>query len=414
MDKQGLGASSPASATAAAPGTAQLQLAAEMLVARLERLPFTRKHAGIFAVLGTATLFDGLDLVMIGICLPLIIATFHITIAQAGPLIASLAWGATIGALGVGLIAERWGRRNALLVSCVVMGLGALIAVFAQDLNSLIVARVIQGIGVGAEIPIAGAMFSEFQRGKSRGLFGMLWESLAPWGGIVANVVLFIFVQLKFGNDAWRGLFAFSALSMLVIFARSRFLPESPRWLINQGRLSEATAIIEEFEASARRSGQALGEPVPVPQPKVQKTNPRELFGQEYRGRTLMACVWIGLTYFNGYGLAPLTTTFLVTLGGLDLPAAIGLGTLQVWIYLVWQYICAATLDRFGRRFWMGWIQLWSVAVYLVAAYIVGVLGIHTWQVIWGAAVLSTLGVLPATTGFYVYTPELFPTRLRA
>jgi len=155
---------------------------ADALIARMERLPFTRKHWLVAAVLCTATFFDGYDNLMMASALSLLVAALGIPLTSAGVLISATFWGQAIGAPLSGVVAEKWGRRTVLLVSCVIMGVTALGSAFAQDLNQLIIARAIQGLGVGAEVPIAGAMFNEFVKSKHRGGVVYAYQLMFSWG----------------------------------------------------------------------------------------------------------------------------------------------------------------------------------------------------------------------------------------
>jgi putative MFS transporter len=386
---------------------------ADILVARLERLPFSRKHWVVAAVLCTATFFDGYDNLMIASALPLILAALSVPLATAGVLVAASFWGQLFGSPLAGILAERWGRRSVLLVSCGIMGATAVLAGFAQDFNQLLVARAIQGFGMGAEIPIAGAMFNEFVRSTHRGGAVFAYETMFAWGGYVAPWLALGFIGL-FGQDqAWRALFLFGALPIVMVFVRKRALPESPRWLVNQGRNDDAEHIIEEFERSAARSGKPLPEPKVIVQPKLRPTNFIELFRPPYRGRTVMMLVWIMMTYAFTYGYQPFVATLYVTVGGLPIASAILLTAVGQLIAIPYNYFVAFTVDRFGRRFYFGWGLIWAALVLAVGAIVVGYFGIKTWPVLFALTQLALLGTV-STIGFYVYAPELFPTRMRA
>src|SRR5919199_1938898 len=250
---------------------------ADALVARLERLPFTRKHWLVAAVLCTATFFDGYDNLMITATLPLIVASMGLSFAEAGVLITATFWGQAIGAPGSGILAERWGRRAVLLVSCGLMGVTAIIAALAQNLDQLIIARAIQGLGVGAEVPIAGAMFNEFLRSQHRGGVVMAYETMFSWGGFVAPWLALGLIALVGQNEAWRGMFLFASFPLLMVFIRNRFLPESPRWLLNRGHFDAADRVVGQFEESALGAGKPLPEPVVVARPLVKPTRLLEL-----------------------------------------------------------------------------------------------------------------------------------------
>jgi MFS transporter, putative metabolite:H+ symporter len=387
---------------------------ADALIARLERLPFTRKHWLVAAILCTATFFDGYDNLMITATLPLLAAAFGLAPVELGVLITATFWGQVIGAPLSGVLAERSGRRAVLLVSCLLMGVTAVMAGLAQSIDQLIVARAIQGLGVGAEVPIAGAMFNEFLRSRHRGGVVMAYETMFSWGGFVAPWLALGLIALVGPSQAWRGMFLFAAFPVLMIFVRSRFLPESPRWLLNRGRLDEAARVVTQFEQSAVRAGKSLPEPVVVVRPLVKPTRLLELFQSEYRGRTAMMLVWIGMTYAYTYGYAPFVAALYTSVGGLPLASAIGLAAASQLISTPYLYLVAYGLDRVGRRFFFGWGLVYAAAVLLVGAIVVGPLGLRSWPVLFAVTVLVNFGTSPSNAGFYVYAPELFPTRMRA
>jgi putative MFS transporter len=300
-----------------------------------------------------------------------------------------------------------------LLISCGIMGATAVLAGFAQDFNQLLIARAIQGFGMGAEIPIAGAMFNEFVRSTHRGGAVFAYETMFAWGGYVAPWLALGCIAL-FGQDqAWRALFLFGAIPIVMVFVRRRALPESPRWLVNQGRNDEAEHIIADFERSAARAGKPLMDPKIIVQPKLQPTNFIELFQEPYRGRTLMMLVWIMMTYAFTYGYQPFVASLYVSVGGLPIASAILLTAAGQLIAIPYNYFVAFTVDRFGRRFYFGWGLLWAALVLVVGAVVVGYFGIKTWPVLFALTQLALFGTT-STIGFYIYTPELFPTRMRA
>jgi MFS transporter, putative metabolite:H+ symporter len=387
---------------------------ADLLIARLERLPFTRRHWLVAAVLCTATFFDGYDNLMITATLPLIIAGLGLSLGQAGVLITATFWGQAIGAPLSGILAERWGRRAVLLISCGVMGVTAIGAALAQNLDQLIWARAIQGLGVGAEVPIAGAMFNEFVKSRNRGAVVMAYETMFSWGGFVAPWLALGMIALIGQNEAWRGMFLFASLPLVMVFIRNRFLPESPRWLLNRGRFGQAEQVVADLEASATRAHQPLPEPVVVAQPLVKPTNFLELFQSEYRGRTAMMLVWIGMTYAYTYGYAPFVAALYTSVGGLPVANALLLAAAAQLVSTPYLYVVGYFLDRLGRRFFFGWGLVYAAVVLFIGAIVVGPLGMRSWPVLFALTVLLNFGISPSNAGFYVYGPELFPTRMRA
>lgn len=143
--------------------------AADNTVARLERLPFGRTHLRVGALLGVGTFFDAFDSLIIAVVLTVVLTTFDVDFTNAGILISAAYVGQFIGAIVLGVVAERYGRRLGFVISLGTFGLLSLAVATAWNFESLLVLRLLPGIGLGAEVPIAGALFNEFVRGRSRG-----------------------------------------------------------------------------------------------------------------------------------------------------------------------------------------------------------------------------------------------------
>ena len=366
-------------------------------------------------MLCTATFFDGFDGLVIQSALPLILTAMGVSLASAGVIVSAQFWGGVIGGLSAGILAERYGRRRVLLASCGILGLTSIFVAFAQDFNQLVLARTVQGAAGAMEIPIAGAMFNEFVKSSHRGTAVYVYETMYAWGGYVAPWLGLAFIALVGQNEAWRGMFLFGALPLLMVLIRKRALPESPRWLLNQGRVQEAQTIIEQFELSAekRAGGQPLAEPVVIAQPQIKKTNFLELFQSQYRGRTIMMLVWIMMVYAFTFGYRPFIAALYVTVGGLPIASALALTIAGQLISIPWNYFVAFTLDRFGRRFYFGWGLVFGALVMAIGAIVVGSFGLKSWPVLFAVTQITAMAAT-STIGFFVYVPELYPTRMRA
>jgi putative MFS transporter len=257
-------------------------------------------------------------------------------------------------------------------------------------------------------------MFNEFLRSQHRGGVVMAYETMFSWGGFVAPWLALGLIALVGQNEAWRGMFLFASLPLLMVFIRNRFLPESPRWLLNRGQFDKADRVVADFEESALRAGKSLPEPVVVARPLVKPTRFLELFESEYRGRTLMMLVWIGMTYAYTYGYAPFVAALYTRVGGLPVTSALLLAAVSQLISTPYLYVVAFGLDRIGRKFFFGWGLVYAAVVLVIGAVVVGPLGLTSWPVLFALTVLINFGTSPSNAGFYVYAPELFPTRMRA
>lgn len=387
--------------------------AADNTVARLERLPFGRVHLRVASLLGTGTFFDAFDSLVIAAVLTVVINTFHVELGSAGLLISAAYLGQFVGAIALGALAERYGRRRAFIFSLACFGLLSLAAAFAWSFESLLVLRLLQGIGLGAEVPIAGALFNEFVRGRSRGRAVMMYESIFSWGILLAPLIGLLFFQV-FGQElGWRLLFVFGALPVVVAAVAYYKLPESPRWLAERGRTAEAAKVLDEMEADARARGVTLEEPEVKAPADVKPTRFGELFSPVYRRRTALSWVTWFCGYFILYGFSTWLPTLYVKLGGLPTGSALGLTAVVSAVYLVEIYVFALTVDRVGRKPWF--VGGFALAVLGgVFGCVAIALGATAWPVLFVAGLLMGLGISPVTAGLYLYTPELYPTRMRA
>src|ERR687885_661872 len=134
--------------------------AADEIVARMERLPFGRFQLRLASLLGIGTFFDAYDSLAISVALTVIFTTLNIGFANAGLLIGAAYVGQFVGAITFGYLGERLGRKPTFVVALGVFGLFSLVTAFTWDFQSLLAARLLQGLG--AEVPLAAALFNEY------------------------------------------------------------------------------------------------------------------------------------------------------------------------------------------------------------------------------------------------------------
>lgn len=400
----------------AAAGRPEAAAEAAALLGRVEQVPLNPFHIRVAGILGVGIFFDSFDGLILAVALTAILQSLGAPLSVAGVLIAASYLGQIIGAIGFGFVSERYGRKIAFVVSSGIFGLLSLVAAFAWSVESLMLIRLLQGIGLGAEVPVAAAMFNEFVRAKARGRIVMIYESLFVWGILAASLVGGLMLAVFPPQNAWRYLFLIGGIPVLTsVWAYFR-LPESPRHLLHKGDIDAARAVVESMEAQVR-AGAPLDPVPPAPSAGTALTEPRtrfgELFGAEYRGRTAMLwCTWF-TTYFALWGLTTFLPTLLVRAGLSQSAAALLSGAITIGD-LIAVYIAAVTLDRLGRRFWF----ITGFALAIVGALLgvlgIGVLGISGWVVFFIAGATLLVGVNINAPLIYMYTAELYPTRMRA
>lgn len=386
------------------------------LVARMERIPLTRLHLRIASILGVGTFFDSFDTLAIAVAMPAILGAFHADVRVAGFMIAAGYLGQIAGAIGFGFASERFGRKAAFVASSALFGALSLVAALAWSAESLMVIRLLQGVGLGAEVPVAAAMFNEFVRARARGRIVLVYESLFVWGILAASLVGGLLLAVFPPSDAWRYLFAIGAAPMIAAGWAYFRLPESPRHLVHKGDLQGARATVEQLEASPH-----LGSTGPADDAAAATidhvTEPRtrfgELFASTYLRRTAMLwCTWF-TTYFALWGLTTFLPTLLVRDGVSQSNASLLAGAITIGDMVV-VYLAAATLDRLGRRFWFTSGYCLALVGAAVGVISIGLLGVPGWPMLYAASAALLIGVNINAPLIYMYTAELYPTRMRA
>ncbi|MGH7033923.1 MAG: MFS transporter, partial [Stellaceae bacterium] len=358
-------------------------------------------------------LFDAFDSLSIGAALTMIVATFHLDYRSAGALISAAFAGQFVGAIAFGYLGERIGRKWAFIAALTIFGSCSIAAALAQSVDQIMVARVIQGIGLGAEVPVAAALFTEFVRGSARGLFVMIYESIFVWGLFLAPAVGLACYSLFGPALGWRVLFAVGSLPLIAAVVAAVKLPESPRWLASKGRLDEAQSVVAQMEEEARTLERPLLEARHV-KVSPQSTKFSELFTGIYGKRTFVVWTMWFCSYFISNGFRSWAPTLYMKIGGLPASYALMLTIASGAIELVTCYVVAISVDKHGRRPWFAGAFTLAAIGAVLGAIATGPLGLHGWRPLLFCGVIMTLGTGTNGLGVYLYTPELYPTRMRA
>src|SRR5215472_8009412 len=231
--------------------------------ARLDRLPISSFHYRIFWLVGAGMFFDGYDLYVAGGVLASTLQTKFSTLPQNLQFLSLTFVGMTVGSLITGFVGDRMGRRFTYQINLLIFGLASLAAAFAQDMTQLIVCRLIQGLGLGAEIVVGYSTLTEFVPPKTRGRW-LAFMAFVVVAGFPVTAILSYLIIPSFG---WRPMFVIAGIGSLIVWYLRKNLPESPRWLEAQGRTEEAEALMQtiEKEAAGGRPLPPVVVPAPVP-----------------------------------------------------------------------------------------------------------------------------------------------------
>ena len=403
----------------------------QQIVARLERLEVWSLSYLFIGIIGLGFLFTFYDIFDINV-------SFIQTCVELNkgctpenalgslplPVLLNLA-GYVVGTLVLSPIADRIGRRNMLMVTMLITGLGSLYNAFVGDYANFNIARIVTGMGIGADLAIVNTYVNEVAPRRARAKFTTIIFIMSALGALVGIWLGLILTTpptpwplgLPFAvagpgfEIGWRWMYGVGAILAVIAVLLRIELPESPRWLIGQGRFEAADGVVRAMEERAARHG-PLAEPLladtygatvpPSPVPY------RDLFGHALYVRRiiLLFLIWF-IGYITVYSFA---SGFTAVLSALKYPppeagviAAVG-----TFGFVAEAAVMSAIVEKLERRYWLPI----AAVITIIGSLVVASAGTNIW--------VSFLGAILIFAGFnlwvsptYALTAECFPTRAR-
>src|SRR4030095_16019436 len=184
----------------------------------------------------------GFDFAVISGALPFLKDKFNLNEYWEGFATGSLALGAMIGCVVAGKIADKKGRKPGLLIAASVFGISSLFMAFAPNRDFFIASRFMAGIGVGMASMLSPMYIAEIAPAKFRGRMVAINQLTIVLGILITNLVNYSLRNN--GDDAWRWMFGLGAIPSLLFFIGVLWMPESPRWLAQTGKINKASGIL--------------------------------------------------------------------------------------------------------------------------------------------------------------------------
>lgn len=211
--------------------------------------PFSRFQWLIFALCFLIVLLDGFDTAAIGYIAPSLIQEWGVTKPDLAPVLSAALFGLAAGALASGPLSDRLGRRLVLNVSVLVFAVACLASAFAGDLQSLTVWRFITGLGLGAAMPNAVTLISEYCPSKRRALLTNAMFSGFPLGAALGGFLAAWMIP-QFG---WRSVLVLGGVAPVVLLVLMLlWMPESVRYMVAKGLPTERVrAVLCRISAAA-------------------------------------------------------------------------------------------------------------------------------------------------------------------
>ena len=368
----------------------------------IDRIGFGPFQRRLLLACGVTWAADAFELLAIGFALPGVREDFGLTSTWQSGAIASAAFvGMLLGATFWGRVADRIGRRLGFQLTVLIFAVFGTLSAFAPSAEWLAVLRFLAGFGLGGALPLDFSLMSEFLPRRNRGRYLVLLESFWAVGTVAVAGLAFLIVP----DHGWRPLLAVSGIAaLLVLWIRAR-VPESPRWLVAAGREEEAREILA--AVAAENGTTAPDGPLHVAGAGEPPPGAGALLAPALRRQTLMLWLsWfaIGLAY---YGLFVYLPTIFVE-RGYSFVQTYGYSLILAGAQIPGYLTAAWLVESWGRR--------GTLVAYLAASgafTVLFALADSTTAVVACACLMSFFS-LGAWAALYAYTPEAYPTNLRA
>ncbi len=388
------------------------------VAARLDRLPKSRYIRKLIILLSLGACFEFYDLFFSAYIAPAFYSSGIFTPTTKGFLgfdgfasfVAALFAGLFVGTLVFSPVSDRFGRRAIFSFSLLWYSVCTFVMALQATAPAINLWRFLAGIGLGVEMITVGVYVSELapkeRRGEAFALNQLLSFSAVPIAAFVSAVLV---PRRLLGLDGWRWVAMLGASGAIFVWFIRRAIPESPRWLEQQGRIEEADRAMLDIEQRVHSEGGAV-----LPEPRLVEGDAalgrgslREIWNKNYRARTTLLIVFHILQPIGYYGFASWVPTLLLA-QGVNVTQSLQYTFVMALASPLGPLVGMAFADVFERKWQIAWSALAIAACGLLFAEQKTAAGV----LIFG--ILITLSSNWMSFSFHTYQAELYPTRIRA
>ena len=345
-----------------------------------------------------------------------------LSLIQTGIVISSLVFAAAVGALVGGRLSDAIGRRKTILVLSIMFFVGVVFVVFAPGFEVVVVGRTILGLAVGGASTVVPVYLAELAPFEIRGSITGRNEMAIVAGQFAAFTVNAILnATLGHVEGLWRIMFAICALPAIALFVGMLRMPESPRWLIDKGRLDEALVILKTIRSEERALAE-FAQVERVAEEEKEAGNDKLRFGEVLANRWLRRILFVGIGVSVTQQLTGINTIMyygprVLEQSGFTESRALAAATLFGLAAVVGGVIALRNMDRLDRR------TTFFIGLFLTTTChcLVGLSGIlipdESPAKPYVVAILVTLFVLSMQSflniAVWVWLAEIFPLSIR-
>lgn len=366
-----------------------------------DKARFNRFHAGVLLWCALIIICDGYDLAVAGIALPSIMKDMGVTAQNAGFMVSSALFGMMFGAIFLGTIADRIGRRKAIAICIALFSVFTAAAGFTHDPYTFSAMRFLAGLGIGGVMPNVVAQMTEYSPKKIRATMVTLMFSGYAVGGMLAALLGKGLLE----TYGWSSVFLAAGLPVLLIPVILKTLPESMPFLIRENRLDELKQIVTRMEPSYRPDA---GDRFALPAQDRAEGAPIGKLFQDGRGFST-AMFWIAffMCLFMVYALSSWLTKLMAS-AGYSLGSALTFVLVLNFGAVIGAVGGGWLADRFNIKYVL-------MGMYALAAVSITLLGFKVPTellfLLVGLAGASTIGTQIVT---YAYAGQFYPMAIRS
>jgi putative MFS transporter len=395
---------------------AAVQISMREISARIDAIPQCRPMWQIICLLSFGAFCEIYDTSMTVFLVPGLVSSGVFKQGAAGlfgqsdaaTFIAATFSGLWVGTMAFSVISDRWGRLPALKYAMIWYSGATLLMGVQSSALSIDILRFVTGIGMGVQIVAIDCYIAEITpkawRGRAFAASKAIQYSAVPFGAILA---LSLLTANPLGFEGWRWLSIVPAVIALIVLIAQRKLPESPRWLAQNGRISEAEAVLDDLERRVLRSGAKPDLAEKTQEEAVLGKLDREISKSAMTRRIVMMSVANFMQAIGYYGFHNWVPTLLQAKGA-NLSHSLGYSAAIALSFPIAPLIFLMFADKFERKlqvivgclctatFGMAFAQQSSPAMWIVFG------------------VLVTISSNLMGFSIHTYQAEIFPTRTRA
>ena len=387
------------------------------ITARIDRLPSCWVFWRLIALLSLGGFFEMYDLFQTAYLSPGLLSggIFHagakglFGLTDQATFAAATFAGLFIGTIVFGSVADRYGRRAIFTISLLWYTAASLAMSMQSTSVGVDLCRLIAGIGIGVELVTIDAYISELAprdlRGRAFAVNQSIQFAAIPVLALISSILI---PRAPLGIPGWRWVVILGASAAIAVWFIRRSIPESPRWLAQQGRFDEARAAIAGIEARVEaEQGHALSEPVATASEAGGTGKFSEIWVPPYRRRTWMLMVFNFFQTIGFYGFGNWVPALMASKGA-NVTNSLQYSTIIAFMYPIGPLLCLAFADKYERK--------WQIVTAAIGTASFGLLFAQQSRpgMLIFLGMLITLSNNLLSYSYHAYQAELFPTRIRA